>query len=415
MAEVGAKKMNKAGIKNILDNPLISVIVPAYNAEQYIRDCLDSIINQTYQNLEIICINDGSQDNTAEILNEYDKADSRFIVIHRQNKGLVSARKEGVKIARGEYICYVDADDWIDPEMYMIMYNEGMELDVDIVAVGMCREFRNGTSYQEPNIIPQGIYRGEVIKNKILPKVMDTDKFYQMGLSFSLCHYAFKKEILLYNQLAVDDRIQMGEDTACCIFCLYQCNSITLIDRCLYHYRQSESSMKRTSKTDSLQCCQILYRSLVQRASIFQERKILLKKIDRILFFYLMLSSYSVLLEGKSFLFPYSKVSKGENIVIYGAGIFGEEMYDTVKKTGFCNITGWVDSNYEAYQSNIKPVSNPTDIIRMQFDHVVIAISNPDYRRNVIKNLQELKIASEKIADIDINILVHEMLPDRLI
>lgn len=85
--------MNKAGIKNILDNPLISVIVPAYNAEQYIRDCLDSIINQTYQNLEIICINDGSQDNTAEILNEYDKADSRFIVIHRQNKGLVSARK----------------------------------------------------------------------------------------------------------------------------------------------------------------------------------------------------------------------------------------------------------------------------------------------------------------------------------
>ena len=175
--------MNKAGIKNILDNPLISVIVPAYNAEQYIRDCLDSIINQTYQNLEIICINDGSQDNTAEILNEYDKADSRFIVIHRQNKGLVSARKEGVKIARGEYICYVDADDWIDPEMYMIMYNEGMELDVDIVAVGMCREFRNGTSYQEPNIIPQGIYRGEVIKNKILPKVMDTDKFYQMGLS----------------------------------------------------------------------------------------------------------------------------------------------------------------------------------------------------------------------------------------
>ena len=101
----------------------ISVIVPVYNAEQYIRKCLDSIITQTYQNLEIICINDGSQDNTAEILNEYAKADSRIVVIHRQNKGLVSARKEAIKIASGEYVCYVDADDWIDSEMYMIMYN----------------------------------------------------------------------------------------------------------------------------------------------------------------------------------------------------------------------------------------------------------------------------------------------------
>lgn len=393
----------------------ISVIVPVYNAEQYIRKCLDSIITQTYQNLEIICINDGSQDNTAEILNEYAKADSRLVVIHRQNKGLVSARKEAIKIASGEYVCYVDADDWIDSEMYMIMYNEGIELGGDIVSVGICRDFRNGTSYLEPNIIPQGIYRGEEIKNNILPKVIDTDNFFQWGLSLSLCHYAFKKEILIHNQLVVDDRIQMGEDAACSIFCLYQCNSIALIDRCLYHYRQSDSSMKRTSKKNSLERCQILYRLMVQRASIFQEREVLLKKIDYMLFFALLQSAYSVLLEGKSFLFPYRNVRKGENIVIYGAGIFGEEMYVTVKKTGFCNITGWVDSNYEAYQSHLKPVSDPADIIRMQFDHVVIAITNPDYRRIVIQRLQALKIASEKISDIDINVLVREMLPERLL
>ena len=141
----------------------------------------------------------------------------------------------------------------------------------------------------------------------------------------------------------------------------------------------------------------------------------MLKKIDYMLFFALLQSAYSVLLEGKSFLFPYRNVRKGENIVIYGAGIFGEEMYVTVKKTGFCNITGWVDSNYEAYQSHLKPVSDPADIIRMQFDHVVIAITNPDYRRIVIQRLQALKIASEKISDIDINVLVREMLPERLL
>ena len=121
----------------------ISVIVPVYNAEQYIRKCLDSIITQTYQNLEIICINDGSQDNTAEILNEYAKADSRLVVIHRQNKGLVSARKEAIKIASGEYVCYVDADDWIGERM-LEKLRACIERDKSELAICEFREVNSG-------------------------------------------------------------------------------------------------------------------------------------------------------------------------------------------------------------------------------------------------------------------------------
>lgn len=96
----------------------ISVIVPIYNVEQYLSQCLDSIINQTYTNLEIILINDGSTDNSEKICNQYKLLDPRIIVIHKTNGGLSDARNTGIKIATGDYISFVDADDFIDKNMY---------------------------------------------------------------------------------------------------------------------------------------------------------------------------------------------------------------------------------------------------------------------------------------------------------
>lgn len=99
----------------------ISVIVPIYNVEQYLSQCLDSIINQTYTNLEIILINDGSTDNSEKICNQYKLLDPRIIVIHKTNGGLSDARNTGIKIATGDYISFVDADDFIDKNMYKLI------------------------------------------------------------------------------------------------------------------------------------------------------------------------------------------------------------------------------------------------------------------------------------------------------
>ncbi len=96
-----------------MNNSMISVIVPVYNVEKYLSKCLDSIINQTYQNLEIICVDDGSTDSSPMILEEYAKKDSRIKIITRQNGGLSAARNTGVKNATGEFVSFVDSDDWI--------------------------------------------------------------------------------------------------------------------------------------------------------------------------------------------------------------------------------------------------------------------------------------------------------------
>ena len=119
----------RSGIKNMKQEPEmsrkavpVSVIVPVYNTERYLAKCLDSIIAQTMRDIEIICVDDGSTDSSLEILTAYAGKDARIRVIHKENGGLVSARKAGIKAARGTYIGYVDSDDWIEPRMYERLY-----------------------------------------------------------------------------------------------------------------------------------------------------------------------------------------------------------------------------------------------------------------------------------------------------
>ena len=111
---------------------LISIIVPVYNVEQYLDDCLVSILNQTYKNLEIILIDDGSTDNSGKICDEYAKKDSRIIVFHKENGGVSSARNAGLRIAKGIYIGFVDPDDWIAEDMYEVLYLNAKKYDADV-------------------------------------------------------------------------------------------------------------------------------------------------------------------------------------------------------------------------------------------------------------------------------------------
>ena len=112
---------------------LISVIIPVYNVEKYLKKCLDSVINQTYKNLEIILVDDGSSDKSGLICDEYTKLDKRIKVVHKKNEGLSSARNTGLDIAKGKYISFIDSDDFVSIYMYEIMYKEIIKNNRDIV------------------------------------------------------------------------------------------------------------------------------------------------------------------------------------------------------------------------------------------------------------------------------------------
>lgn len=141
----------------------ISVIVPIYNAELYLDRCLKSIINNTYRNLEIICINDGSTDTSLNILESYKENDSRIIVISQENRGVSSARNKGLEIATGEYISFVDADDMIHPKFFTCLMSIMIESDADIVIGGYSRELKYGT---EQKIVAESLSRAQFMQRR---------------------------------------------------------------------------------------------------------------------------------------------------------------------------------------------------------------------------------------------------------
>ena len=122
--------------------PLISIIVPVYQVEPYIRRCVDSILQQTYPNLEIILVDDGSPDRCGAICDEYARRDQRVQVVHKANGGLSSARNAGLAVARGDYLGFIDSDDWIEPDMYQYMLDHALEQDADITVCGRVEEYQ---------------------------------------------------------------------------------------------------------------------------------------------------------------------------------------------------------------------------------------------------------------------------------
>ena len=114
-------------------HPTLSVVIPIYNVEKYLRRCLDSVLNQNYDNMEIICVDDGSTDKSGLIADEYAQKDSRIQVIHKKNGGLVSARKAGTAVSKGSYITGIDSDDYIDADVYGEMMRSIMDADADLI------------------------------------------------------------------------------------------------------------------------------------------------------------------------------------------------------------------------------------------------------------------------------------------
>ena len=126
--------------------PIISVIIPVYNSEKYLRKCLDSVINQTLKDLEIICVNDGSTDQSLEILNEYINVDNRITVINQDNLGAGAARNKGLEVAKGEYIHFLDADDWLEPNAYELVYHHVKKSDTIIdICMFLYKKYDNET------------------------------------------------------------------------------------------------------------------------------------------------------------------------------------------------------------------------------------------------------------------------------
>ena len=183
-----------------MDEKLVSVIIPAYNIEDYIGRCLDSIISQTYKNLEIIVVDDGSRDHTGEILDNYAKKDRRIKVIHKENGGVSSARNKGIEVAEGDYIGFIDGDDFIEPEMYKILVDLLEEENADIAHCGYQMVFPDRVDYYHNTGKKKIQTTEEGLKDLLSGEIIEP----------GLVNKLYKKELI--KNCRLDETVKINED-----------------------------------------------------------------------------------------------------------------------------------------------------------------------------------------------------------
>lgn len=218
-----------------------SVIVPIYKVEKYLNKCIDSILKQTFQDFELILVDDGSPDKCPKICDEYAKKDKRVRVIHKENAGLVAARNTGIKEAKGDYICYVDGDDWISENLLQTVWSKAVsKYDVEMVVYSAVRQFTD-TQEQIPKSVPEGLYNKDKLRSDVYPYMMYVRaNHFVRGLFFQqLWNKIFKRDFLL-KHYCQEERIRMGEDNAFVFECLYAAENVFFCDDILYIYNPIE-------------------------------------------------------------------------------------------------------------------------------------------------------------------------------
>ena len=361
----------------MVKDPLISVIVPIYGIERYVGICIESIVNQTYSNLEIILVDDGSPDRCGEICDLYARKDSRIKVIHKNNGGLVSARKAGIRIAHGDYSTYVDGDDWIEKDYYQSLVEKANDADV---VISSHRRMLFEQVVDIPVRFAFGEYEGASL-GSIKKAMISYGEFFKVGISTYVWNKLFKTALLRKYQLLVDDSITIGEDAAVVYPLINECKKIVIADVFGYRYRQREDSMLKKSKPFSEEAggLRALYSYLSSFASddnVFEYQR----QIREFILGICIIRSGGIKPNGR-IANPFNSDFEGKTVAIYSAGTFGQQLVNRIKEYQYCNIASWVDEDYWEYRRCCLDVDPVEMLYEKKFDYLLIATVDGEYAK----------------------------------
>lgn len=214
-----------------MERYLITILIPCFNVELYLSKCLDSILQQTYQNLQIVLIDDGSKDATWKLMQKFEKKDSRIEIYHQDNQGVAATRNNLLTKVKGDYVLFVDSDDWVEPDMIEVLMNEMRQCDAD---VSMCGMVVNDTPVSK-------IYKKEILDQQEIIKRF----LFHNELRGSLCNKLVKTSLL--HNVKFHSGISYGEDALFCWNIFQKVKKIVMTNRQLYHYRMNDASISHQS------------------------------------------------------------------------------------------------------------------------------------------------------------------------
>lgn len=378
-------------------NCKISVIIPVYNCGRYLRCALDSVIVQTYKNIEIIIVNDGSTDDSQQICAEYEKKYENIKCYYQSNKGVTAARKYGIENASGDYIAFMDADDWMDDDFFERLISEIG--DADVIASGCKKQYMSGNMMNEYNGCKAGKYDTKDKLRRLYGEMLIIKEPYMFGILPYLWNKLFKRDVVINYVKEIDENINDGEDVGILIPTMLKAEKIILSDYCGYNYRIHEAQACAQKRADSYFSASHLYLWIYNNITSSEYKEELMPQLNQYMRLMIWKFNPLALYKFNEFFFPFKSVKEGSDIVLYGSGNVGCVYYQQIKDTGFCNIRAWADKRHSNKYDKKRGIImiTPDKVIEYPVDYVVIAINDISIVRSVKASLLEMGIEEKKI------------------
>ena len=376
---------------------LLSIIMPAYNVEDYIERAIDSILKQTYSQIELIIVDDGSTDNTLDIISARQKMDKRIIVVSQKNKGAMSARNEGIRIARGQWITFIDSDDYIEINAYRELINKIG--DNDMITYGVYREISPDKNVVRTDLFEEKEYRYSELEKLKSTFIYDFERQLMQPLTPWIYNKIYKTDKMKQVALRCDNvNVFYAEDSILLYSYVVQCESIIIIREPHYHYTYHKESVSHRKNYNMLENINNVYRYFLSAGNFNQLN--IISQLQKWLSFltcnclkeYMDFSSDNCPIQ---FILD-TRVFQYKKIVLYGAGRCGQ---DYMKQFIYYNVQPviWIDENYKKYNDNLYEIQSPEEIKNIEYDIILIAVSEEINALGIKEKLKQEVIEEDKI------------------
>ncbi len=267
-----------------MGEPLVSIIVPVYNVEKYLKKCVDSLLNQTYKNIEIILVDDGSKDHSGIICDKYKENHKNIKVIHKENEGLGFARNSGLELIEGQFVIFVDSDDWVSQQLIQHMYDAMAENQVDLCKSGFQHVKHDGEIISIVQYKNE-LYKGSNAAKELLPRMIGASPDIHDSLEMCVCAVLYNARIIKEHNIRFpSERVLICEDLVFNIDYIQYANGACSIDTVDYNYRMNDTSLTRKYRPDRFEACIYFYNEMRKKLETLGYGIDTILRLDRMFF-----------------------------------------------------------------------------------------------------------------------------------
>lgn len=383
--------------QNSSESPLLSVIIPAFNLEAYITDCVESIERQSYKRIEIIIVDDGSTDNTHVICMELAQKYSNIRFLKQQHSGVSAARSKGVRAAEGTYVVFIDGDDYIEPDMFDKMMKYAVTYDM--VSCGVYRHFSDERIEIVSDQYDQ-MFNAQEMSKLFSNMIYDFSSKCVQPLTPWMFNKIFHKDMTIRIFENMPAKITYAEDSVFLYQYILQADSVMFISEPLYHYRYRGDSVWHSKNEHMLENINMVYLILKDVFTHSSDREILMRQLQKWTVVLTMNAVNRYMGFSNEFAVSQYRIDerdlKEKKVILYGAGQVGQCLYRQLTKEGI-EIVSWADQDASHYRLQGYDVNLPEDIKDISYDIVLIAARQEILFHNIKDFLLEMGIESKKI------------------